>query len=84
MKHGAAWNPSFWTMETAYYFLLLLPSYSTFLFYFFFWQREGRGAVLLPATCSSYISCQIYISNIFSPVRVRNWLNKLRSGFVLQ
>lgn len=39
MKHVAAWNPSFWTMETAYYILLLLPSYSTL---FFFWGVEGR------------------------------------------
>ena len=41
-------------------------------------------SVLFPAPSSFYVNCQGYILNIFLPVKVRNGLSKLRSGFVLQ
>lgn len=41
-------------------------------------------ALFCPLFCSFYVTCQGYRLNMFLSVRVRNGLNKLRSGFVLQ
>lgn len=71
--HEDAGNPEFWTMAQPGHLIPLIISFTLFLL-----------SVLFPATNPSYVTCQVYMLNIFLPVRVRNGLSKLRSGFVLQ